>query len=120
MVCIRFFGHNKEKTKGRNTHVNFKKLKNREEQRKQARQLGMILRNDYIGTTAYDKIASIMQIKARNAFWNSQEDNIKKNIINWFKTLYKHNCQVNNQTKNIIQTMLNTLNILKQHMLFVC
>jgi len=75
----------------------------------------MNLRNDYIGTTAYDKIASIMQIKARNAFWNSQDENIKKNIINGFKTIYKHNCQVNNQAKNIIQTMLNTQNILKQH-----
>ena len=75
----------------------------------------MILRNDYIGATAYNKIASIMQIKTGNTFWNYQEDNIKKNILNGFKTLYKHNWQVNNQTKNIIQTKLNTLNILKQY-----
>ena len=49
-----------------------------DEQRKQSQQLGMILRNNYIGATAYDKLASTMKIKAKNIFWNSQNDNIKK------------------------------------------
>ena len=103
-----------------NYYENFEELKRnnqekfKEEQKKHALQLGMILRNDYISATAYDKLASIMQIKSKNIYWNSQDEQMRQDIIEGFRNLYKDDKKINCQTQTIIHKMIETLNIIKQ------
>ena len=75
----------------------------------------MILRNDYISATAYDKLASIMQIKSKNIYWNSPDENMRQNIIEGFRNLYKDDKKINCQTHTIIHKMNETLNIIMEH-----
>ena len=76
----------------------------------------MILRNDYISATAYDKLASIMQIKSKNIYWNSPDENMRQNIIEGFRNLYKDDKKINCQKQKIIYKMIEKLNIIIQRL----
>jgi len=54
------------------TIKNSNQEKYKEEHKKQAKQLGMLIRNDQIGSIAYDKLASIMQIRTKKPILDSR------------------------------------------------
>ena len=63
--------------------------KYKEELEREANNLGMLIRNNQIGSAAYDKIASIMNIKPRNIFWKSDEQITKLKLFKGSKHYIK-------------------------------
>ena len=55
----------------------------------------MLIRNDQIGSIAYDKLASIMQIRAKNPFWTTDDEATRKKVIEGFKQLYQDDHIIN-------------------------
>lgn len=55
-----------------------------------------------------------MQIKSKNIYWNSQDEQMRQDIIEGFRNLYKDDKKINCQTQTIIHKMIETLNIIKQ------
>ena len=106
------------------THIdyynNYQFIKNKnqekykQEQLEQAKQLGMLIRNDQIGSTAFDKLATIMQIKTKNEYWIPDDDNIKNKIIEGFQQLYKDDKIIEDKSKQISEIMLHTIEIIEK------
>ena len=75
----------------------YQEIKSRNEQRfkqqkeQDARELGMLIRNEQLGEKAYIKMATIMQTKNKNIFWKSEDDQTRQTVIQGFRTLYKDN-----------------------------
>ena len=106
------------------THIdyynNYQFIKNKnqekykQEQLEQAKQLGMLIRNGQIGSTAFDKLATIMQIKTKNEYWKPDDDNIKNKIIEGFQQLYKDDKIIEDKSKQISEIMLHTFEIIEK------
>ena len=105
------------------THIdyynNYQLIKNKnqekykQEQLEQAKQLGMLIRNDQIGSTAFDKLASIMQIKTKHEYWIPDDDNIKNKIIEGFQQLYNDDKIIEDKSIQISEIMLHTIEIIE-------
>ena len=46
----------------------------KEEKKRDARELGMLIRNEQLGERAYIKIATIMQTRSKHIFFKSEDD----------------------------------------------
>ena len=69
----------------------------------------MLIRNDQIGSTSFDKLATIMQIKTKNEYRIPDDYNIKNKIIEGFQQLYKDDKIIEDKSKQISEIMLRTI-----------
>ena len=78
----------------------------KEEKRRDAKELGMLIRNEQLGEKAYLKMATIMQIKSKNIFYRAEDEQTKEAIINGFKELYKDDNKILEHSEEIVNLML--------------
>ena len=86
----------------------------KEEKRRDAKELGMLIRNEQLGEKAYLKMATIMQIKSKNIFYRAEDEQTKEAIINGFKELYKDDNKILEHSEEIVNLMLETLDIIEK------